>query len=53
MDVRRGNLDFETVKAITLIADKINKAMVNDLVYKGLTRHKNDLEFFEEPLLLE
>jgi hypothetical protein len=53
MDVRRGNLDFETVKAITLIADKINKAMVNDLVYKGLTRHKNDLEFFEEPLFLE
>ena len=48
MDVRRGNLDHDTVKSITLIADKINKNNVNDLVYKKITKHKKDLSFFEE-----
>tara|TARA_B100001146_G_C15816664_1_gene279167 strand:+ start:65 stop:298 length:234 start_codon:yes stop_codon:yes gene_type:complete len=48
MDVRRGNLDHDTVKSITLIADKINKNNVNDLEYKKITKHKKDLSFFEE-----
>ena len=47
MDVRRGNLDHDTVKSITLVADKINKNNVNVLEYKKLTKHKKDIEFFE------
>ena len=48
MDVRRGNLDHETVKSITLVVDKINKNNVNAIEYKKVSKHKNDLEFFEE-----
>lgn len=48
MDVRRGNLDQEMVKSITLIADKINKNNVNILQYKALSKHKNPIDFFEE-----
>ena len=47
MDVRRGNLDHETVKSITLVADKINKNNVNILEYKKITKHKKDIDFFE------
>ena len=47
MDVRRGILDHETVKSITLVADKINKNNVNILEYKKITKHKKDIEFFE------
>jgi hypothetical protein len=47
MDVRRGTLDHETVKSITLVADKINKNNVNQLEYKKMTKHKKDLDFFE------
>lgn len=47
MDVRRGNLDHDTVKSITLVADKINKNNVNQLEYKKLTKHTKDLYFFE------
>jgi len=48
MDLRRGNLDHDTAKSITLVADKINKNNVNILEYKKLTKHKKDIEFFEE-----
>jgi len=48
MDVRRGNLDHEMVKSITLVADKINKNNVNVLEYKKLCKHKKDIEFFED-----
>lgn len=48
MDVRRGNLDHERVRSITLIADKINKNNVNAIEYKKLSKHKNPIEFFEE-----
>lgn len=47
MDVRRGTLDHDTVKSITLVADKINKNNVNILEYKKLTKNKFDIEFFE------
>jgi hypothetical protein len=47
MDVRRGNLDHETVKSITLVADKINKNNVNILEYKKITKNKNDVKFFD------
>ena len=47
MDVRRGNLDHDTVKSITLVADKINKNNVNILEYKKITKHKGDVPFFE------
>jgi hypothetical protein len=50
MDVRRGNLDHDTVKSITLVADKINKNNVNILEYKKITKHKSDIEFFESGL---
>lgn len=48
MDVRRGNLDHDMVKSITLVADKINKNNVNVLEYKKLCKHKKDIEFFED-----
>lgn len=48
MDVRRGVIDHETVKSITLIADKINKNNVNAIEYKRLAKQSKDLEFFEE-----
>jgi len=48
MDVRRGNLDHEIVKSITLVADKINKNNVNAIEYKKVSKHKNGLDFFEE-----
>lgn len=47
MDVRRGKLPLETVKGITLVADKINKNNVNVLEYKKLSKHKHKLQFFE------
>jgi hypothetical protein len=47
MDVRRGNLDHDTVKSITLVADKINKNNVNILEYKKITKQKGDVDFFE------
>lgn len=47
MDMRRGNIDHETAKSITLIADKINKNNVNILDYKKITRHKRGIDFFE------
>jgi len=48
MDVRRGEVDHDTAKSITLIADKINKNNVNVLEYKKLTKHKKDISFFED-----
>lgn len=48
MDVRRGQIDHDTVKSITLVADKINKNNVNNLEYKRMTKHKKPLEFFED-----
>lgn len=47
MDVRRGNLDHDTVKSITLVADKINKNNVNILEYKKITKNKGEIQFFE------
>ena len=47
MDARRGILDHDTVKSITLIADKINKNNVNAIEYKRLSKHKKELSFFD------
>jgi hypothetical protein len=47
MDVRRGTLDHNTVKSVTLVADKINKNNVNILEYKKLTKHNSEINFFE------
>jgi len=48
MDLRRGEIDHETAKGITLVADKINKNNVNAIEYKRLTQHTKPLTFFEE-----
>lgn len=48
MDVRRGDIDHETAKTITIIVDKINKNNVNTIEYKRLTNHNKELSFFEE-----
>ena len=48
MQVRRGELDHETVKSITLVADKINKNNVNQLEYKKICNHKKDIPFLEQ-----
>ena len=47
MDIRRGDVDHDTAKSITLIADKINKNNVNVLEYKKITKHKKCVSFFE------
>jgi hypothetical protein len=47
MDVRKGLIPHEMAKSITLVADKINKNNVNVLEYKKLTKHKNEIDFFE------
>jgi hypothetical protein len=47
MDVRRGQIDHDMAKSITLVADKINKNNVNMLEYKKITKHKNNIDFFE------
>lgn len=47
MDVRRGTIDHEMAKSITLVVDKINKNNVNAIEYKKLTKHKNTLRFFD------
>lgn len=48
MDLRRGEIDHETAKSITLVADKINKNNVNAIEYKRLTQHTRTLTFFDE-----
>jgi len=48
MDLRRGEIDHETAKSITLVADKINKNNVNAIEYKRLTQHTKILTFFDE-----
>ena len=48
MDIRRGEVDHETAKSVTLIADKINRNNVNSLEYKKITKHSRSLEFFED-----
>ena len=48
MDLRRGEVDHETAKSITLVADKINKNNVNAIEYKRLTQHTKTLTFFNE-----
>jgi len=48
MDLRRGQVDLEVAKGITLVADKINKNNVNALEYKKITKNKKTLSFFEE-----
>jgi len=47
MDMRRGDVDHDTAKSITLIADKINKNNVNVLEYKKITKHTRNILFFE------
>ncbi len=47
MQVRRGELDHETVKSITLVADKINKNNVNQLEYKKISKHGKNIKFLE------
>lgn len=47
MDARRGVIDSDIVKSITLIADKINKNNVNAIEYKRLSKHNRELSFFE------
>tara|TARA_R110000796_G_C14468134_1_gene425265 strand:- start:118 stop:342 length:225 start_codon:yes stop_codon:yes gene_type:complete len=48
MQVRRGEINHETVKSITLVADKINKNNVNQLEYKKICKHEKELSFFDE-----
>ena len=47
MDIRRGEVNYETAKAITLVADKINKNNVNAIEYKKITKNETPLTFFE------
>lgn len=50
MDLRRGEVDHDTAKSITLVADKINKNNVNAIEYKKVTKHRKKLDFFESGL---
>jgi hypothetical protein len=53
MDMRRGHVDHETAKSITLIADKINKNNTNAVDYKKVSKHKNDIAFFDDECICE
>lgn len=48
MQCRRGEIDHDTVKSITLVADKINKNNVNLVEYKKVSKHKDEIEFLEK-----
>jgi len=48
MDVRRGQVEPEKAKSITLVADKINKNNQNAIDYKKTSRHSKKLSFFED-----
>ena len=50
MDVRRGQVDHDTAKSITLVADKINKNNVNAIEYIKVTKQgkKAEIDFFEK-----
>jgi hypothetical protein len=48
MQVRRGELNHDTVKSITLVADKINKNNVNQLEYKKICKHDKEIAFLEQ-----
>ncbi len=48
MDLRRGEVEPEIARSITLVADKINKNNVNAIEYKKITKHNKDLAFFED-----
>lgn len=48
MQVRRGEIDHDVVKSITLVADKINKNNVNQLEYKKICKHDKDISFLEQ-----
>ena len=50
MDLRRGEVDHDTARSITLVADKINKNNVNAIEYKKVTKHRKKLDFFERGL---
>ena len=47
MDVRRGIVDHETAKSITLVAHKINKNNANAIEYKKVSKHRRDIDFFK------
>lgn len=47
MDVRRGNVPYEMAKAITMVADKINRNNVNTIEYRKLRGSGETIEFFE------
>lgn len=47
MDLRRGEVDHETARSITLVADKINKNNVNAIEYRKMTKSGIKLAFFE------
>lgn len=46
-DIRKKQVDLDTARALSLIADKINKNGVNQIVYKNLTGHKIPIPFYE------
>jgi hypothetical protein len=48
MDIRRGTVESNAAKSITLVADKINKNNVNAIQYKKITNHQRELRFFDE-----
>ncbi len=50
MDVRRGQVDHDTAKSITLVADKINKNNINAIEYIKVTKQgkKVEIDFFEK-----
>lgn len=48
MDVRRGAVDHESAKSLTLIAHKINKNNANAIEYKKVAKHKKTIDFFEK-----
>ena len=47
MDVRRGQVDPDTAKSLTLIADKIIKNAVAQTEYKKITKHNKNIPYLD------
>ena len=45
-DLRAGNLHHDTACGITKLADKLNKNNMNAIEYKRITKHTNEISFF-------
>lgn len=44
-DIRKGEVKPEEAKAVSIVADKINKNVMNQLTYKKMTKNDTPIPF--------